>query len=352
MTFGARVLKTGIAVTLALYISDLLAFKPPVIAAVAAIFAMQPSIYRSWRYFLEQLQTNTLGAALAMGAGTIFSNKPIAVGLVCILVIMICLKMGMEETVGLTLVTVIAVMEASGQWEFALNRFLLSLIGIASACLINIVFFPPRPKEQFIVQIHTVFDKLSLLLRTVISDEIKEKVFREEKRGLEDSLHSLSEKYKLFEEEIKRLRKGKFGQVRLLVVYKQMLHGLRTGLTVLDVVEQHYFQAARSAETDKRYDAHLERLIKLHEHIMLKFDGKIKADSASHLNERENEAFIQETACRMDGGKDGPVRLTIVASAMYDYGHQLFRLDRLVEHYLKGTEDKESESLLPAWLRR
>lgn len=67
MSFGARVLKTGIAVTLALYLSSLfLNPQSPVPAAIAAIFAMQPSIYRSWKYFLDQLQTTTLGAIVAL----------------------------------------------------------------------------------------------------------------------------------------------------------------------------------------------------------------------------------------------------------------------------------------------
>ncbi|MGV2644390.1 aromatic acid exporter family protein, partial [Clostridium perfringens] len=53
MAFGARMFKTGLAVTLALYLAMLFDFKSPVVAAIAAIFAMQPSIYRSWRYFLD-----------------------------------------------------------------------------------------------------------------------------------------------------------------------------------------------------------------------------------------------------------------------------------------------------------
>ena len=75
MVFGARVWKTGIAVALALYISAWLEFTPPVIAAVAAIFAMQPSIYRSWRYFLDQLQTNIIGAAIRFAGGYVFFAK-------------------------------------------------------------------------------------------------------------------------------------------------------------------------------------------------------------------------------------------------------------------------------------
>lgn len=339
MAFGARVLKTGIAVTLALFISQIFQFKTPVISAVAAIFAMQPSIYRSWRYFLEQLQTNTLGAAIALLAGMYFSHEPIAVGIVCVLVIMICLKMKMEETVGLTLVTVIAVMEASGQWDFALLRFAQILIGIGSACLINILFFPPNPKAQFITLIESCFSRMSLLLRTVISDEMKESVFQEEKQSLVDSLKVLADKYKLFEEETKKLKRAKYSRSRELVVYKQLLHTLRSGIEVLEAIDEHYFQAAREPETNQLFDQHLEMLIKCHEHVLLKFEDKVKPNSLElDKMEEDNEQFMQITMklCSQDGSE--MLRLSIVAAAMYEYGFQIARLDRLVGHVDKDPD--------------
>jgi uncharacterized membrane protein YgaE (UPF0421/DUF939 family) len=343
VVFGARVWKTGIAVTFALYISAWLNFTPPVIAAVAAIFAMQPSIYRSWRYLLEQLQTNVLGATLALLAGMIFSNNPIAIGIVCILVIIICLRMGMEETIGITLITVVAVMEASAEWQFAVNRFLLSLIGIGSAFLINILFFPPKPKEQFTAQIHTVISKMSLLLRTAISNEMKESVFREEKDELLNSLQSLTEKYKLMEEEVKKLKRAGFSRIRQLVIYKQMLHALSKGHDVLDAVDEHYFQATRTSQTNDYFDIHLEKLIKFHEHVMLKFDDKLKSGSSEGLEmESENESFITTLIERFNDRPSGMLRLSVVAAAMFDYGHQVARLDKLVDHYHRG-EIEESE---------
>ncbi|USB32164.1 aromatic acid exporter family protein [Paenibacillus sp. YPG26] len=333
MTFGARMLKTGIAVTLALYLSVWLNFSSPVIAAVAAIFAMQPSIYRSWRYLVDQLQTNTLGAILALLAGSVFSKEPIAVGLVCILVIMICLKLNMGDTIGITLVTVVAVMEASGQWEFALNRFVLSLIGIISAFVINMAVFPPKPRVQFVSQISQTFNKLSLLLRTVISDEIKETVFRKEKRELEDSINSLTDKFKLMEEDLKKLKTPKFSDSRKLVVYKQMLHTLRKGYEVLDAVEQHYFQAVRPESINKEFDAHLERLIRFHEHILLKFDDKLKPNFLeAELLEQDNDEFLRRMLDHYAEKRVGVLRLSIVSAEMYDYGHQLERLNRLSDH--------------------
>ncbi|MCE5171690.1 aromatic acid exporter family protein [Paenibacillus profundus] len=340
MAFGARVLKTGIAVTLSLYISMFLQFKTPVIAAVAAIFAMQPSIYRSWRYFLDQFQTNTVGAVVALLAGMAFSNAPIAVGIVCILVIMICLKMKMEETVGLTLVTVITVMEASGQWNYALIRFVQILIGIGSAFLINILFFPPNPKVQFIGQIQTVFNKMSLLLRTIISDEIKEAAFRTEKQALEDIMKSLADKYKLFEEETKKLKRAKYRATRQLVVYKHLLNTLWKGMAVLNAIEEHYFQTTRTPETNKFFDHHLEMLIKCHEHVLLKFEDKVKPDSTEiELMEAENELFMQKAMQHCVQEQEGMLRLSIVAASMYEYGFQIARLDRLVGHVDK-EEDK------------
>lgn len=333
MTFGARMLKTGLAVVLALYATSWLELSPPVIAAVASIFAMQPTIYRSWRYLMDQLQTNTLGAVLAMLGGMLFSNEPIAVGLVCILVIMICLKLKMGDTIGITLVTVVSVMEASGQWEFALNRFGLSLIGIVSAFIINIAVFPPKPTVQYIHQIRETFDKLSLLLRTAISDEIKETVFREEKRKLEDAIHSLDDKYKLMEEDQKKLKTPKFSDARQIVVYKQMLRTLRKGYEVLDAVEQHYFQANRTPELNRVFDQHLEKLTKFHEHIMLKFDDKLKPNVLeSSQFEKENDEFLREMLDRYALQREGVLRLSIVSAEMYEYGHQLERLNRLADH--------------------
>jgi uncharacterized membrane protein YgaE (UPF0421/DUF939 family) len=344
MTFGARVLKTGIAVTLALYISELLGFTPSVIAAVAAIFAMQPSIYRSWRHFLEQLQTNTLGAMLALLAGMIFSNEPIIIGLVCILVIMICLKIKMDESIGLTLVTVIAVMEASGEWNFALNRFLQMLIGISAAFLINILFFPPKPRVQFVGQIQSVFGKMSLLLRTAISDEMKETVTREEKQSLENALQSLTDKYKLYEEEFKKLKRAKYSDIRTLVVYKQMLQTLQKGWEVLETIDQHYFQSIRSTESTAFFDSQLEKLIKYHEHILLKFEGKLKSESYEmYLLDEENDRFMQSFISQFGVEGESMFRLSIVASAMYDYGFHSIRLDKLVEQFQRGDEESNDQ---------
>jgi len=148
MTLGPRVLKTGLSITLALYICAFFDLEPAIFAAVAAIFTVQPSIYKSWRQVLDQLQTNTLGAIIALAAAFLFGNEPVAIGVVSILVILICLRMKMESTIGLTLVTVLVIMSAPGDEDiwFTVNRFILILIGMGSAFVVNIAIL--RPKHQ------------------------------------------------------------------------------------------------------------------------------------------------------------------------------------------------------------
>ena len=202
MTIGARVLKTGMAVALAVYLSSLLGFPSPIIAAVAAIFTIQPSISRSWQQVTDQLQTNFLGAFVAITAVRLFGNTAIAVGLVCIIVILISIRLRMESSIGLTLVTVVAVMEANEQgWLFAVERFSMVLAGMGAAFVVNALLFPPRPRKQFVEQVHQAYGQLSLLLRMAISNEMKEDVHRKETEKLHNTLRKLQERYTVFEEE-------------------------------------------------------------------------------------------------------------------------------------------------------
>lgn len=272
----------------------------------------------------------------------VLSNEPIAVGLVCILVIMISMKMNRADTIGLTLVTVISVMEASGQWQFALTRFLLTLTGIVSAFLINITVFPPKPRKQYIQQIESVFTSLSLLLRTAVSHEMKESVFRDEKHALEGSIKALADKYGLFEEEQKQLRRAKYSQTRQMVMYKNLLSSLQKGYEVLEAVDRHYLQAERTERTDELFDRHLEQLIKYHEYILLKFEDKLKPGSSdSEPLGEDNDRFLQQAIEGYDAEKLGQLRLSVVAAAIYDYGYQLERLDKVADQINRASADEK-----------
>jgi len=104
MRFGARIFKTGLTVALALYISIWLGLEPPVLAAIAAALTIQPSVYRSWKNGLEQVQSNLIGAAVATIFTLALGNEPYIIAMVVMLVIGIILKLKLEKSTSLAVV--------------------------------------------------------------------------------------------------------------------------------------------------------------------------------------------------------------------------------------------------------
>lgn len=347
MTIGARVLKTGMAVALAIYLSGLFGFPSPLLTAVAAILTIQPSIYRSWQQVLDQLQTNLLGAVMALVAMKLFGQTPIAVGLVCILVILVSIRLKMETTIGVTLVTVVAIMEAHGQGlTLALERFLMVLSGMGAAFVVNVLVFPPRPRKQFTEQVHQAFSQLSLLLRTAISNEMKEQVYREEKERLHATLRKLEDRYKLFEEERKVLARTKTKHARQLLVSKQMIKTLQKGADLLEVVEDHYFSSPRAGEWAQRFDNQIENLTKYHESILLKIENKMKPNLSLEPEEDLESRLVHDLTDYVKEDPDEHKRLIFVASALFEYAYLLRRLEKVVDHVQQrdGIEvDKSGE---------
>ncbi len=342
MTIGARVLKTGMAVALAIYLSGIFGFASPLITTVAAILTIQPSIYRSWQQVLDQFQTNLLGAAMALAAMKLFGQTPIAVGLVCILVILVSIRLRMETTIGVTLVTVVAIMEAHGQvTTVALERFLMVLAGMGAAFTVNVLVFPPRPRKQFTEQVHHAFSQMSLLLRTAISNEMKEQVYRKEKEKLHKTLRKLEDSYNLFEEERKILARTKISHARQLLVSKQMIKALQKGSDLLEVVEEHYFSTPKAGDWAARFDSQIEDLTKYHESIVLKIENKMKPNMSLEPGEEREARLVAELTDYVREDPDEHKRLIFVASALFEYAYHLRRLEKLVDHIQRPHGEPE-----------
>ena len=104
MKLGARILKTGVAIVLALFLAELLNLPNSVFAGIAAIFAIQPSIYRSYLRIIEQIQGNIIGAVVAVTFVLIFGHQLMIVGLAAVVIILIMNKLGLEASISMALV--------------------------------------------------------------------------------------------------------------------------------------------------------------------------------------------------------------------------------------------------------
>jgi len=337
MTIGARVLKTGLAVAISLWVGALIGLGSPIIAAIAAIFTIQPSIYRSWMQMLEQVQSNALGAVIAIAAVSLVGSTPITVGFVCIGVILLCIRLKTEETIGLTLVTVVVIMESHGQgWTIALDRLAAILTGIVAAFVVNVVIAPPRHRNRFVKQIQEAETMLSRLLRTAVSNELKESVFREEYDRLKSMLRKLEGAYDLFAEERVWRRKSRTQRARLLIVYRGMLSALEKGVALIDAVETHYFAVSSGEAWNRLIDRQIESLCGYHEQLVWKWQGKMKPGSSAAAPPSEASMLLAELIIDQ-AGEDAVARarLLVITSAVFTYEESLRRLDKLMEQWLE-----------------
>ncbi len=279
MRFGARIFKTGVTVALALYISIWLGLEPPIFAAIAAALSIQPSVYRSWKNGLEQIQANIIGAAVATAFALFLGNEPYIIAMVVMLVIAINLKLKFEKSTSLAVVTVLAMMTVPPEefLQFGLTRFLLILIGVLSSFVINIVFFRPQYEKKLFAQHKQLMEQIAVSLRFFLDPALKAKESRKDLQEMKKAQQSAEELYQLLEEEITHFHKSRFSQRRKLVVYREMMRLTQEALRFLEKAE-HHRNNLESLEPPllTKLASWMEQAAQAQERIYLLFEKKLR----------------------------------------------------------------------------
>lgn len=327
MKLGARMIKTGIAVVLALYIGKWFDLEPVIFIVIAAVVATQPSIYRSFKYFLEQIQANTIGAVLGYIGVILIGSDPIVVGLFVIIVIIINLLLKLETSISLSILTVVVVMEEPGD---AINRFLLIMIGIILSIVVNALFIPPNHEKNLLSLFKQLNERILLLLRNMVDGQFDEKSLREEKLNISNEYKKAQETYQLFKEERTYFHKVRLQKPYKLVIYKQMLETLEKELEMI-----HTFRRNDQHVFNEQIQESIVALSQYHELIFMKFEGRIKTKKKHETNRKvveENEDLIQYML------NEGVTQYTAfqlmgTISHLRELADQLDRLDKLVTSY-------------------
>lgn len=284
MKFGARILKTGIAVTLALYIAMLLNLEPVTFAAVAAVFAVQPSVYRSYQTILEQFQANLIGAVVAIVFTLAFGNEPFVIGLGAIVIIAISIKLKMEKTIPLAVVTLILIMESSTTGNFflfALSRLAIIMIGVTCSFVVNLLFLPPKHETKLFEKIMSCTEYVTQWLRLIIRHDAEHIVLKDDLQKLRDELIETNNFYKLYKEERNYFKKNEHTKARKLVVFRQMIATTEKALSVLKNLHFHEQSILDLPEEMKNLlKVQIDHLTQFHERTLLKFSGKVRHEPA------------------------------------------------------------------------
>ncbi|SFG64165.1 Aromatic acid exporter family member 1 [Desulfotomaculum arcticum] len=152
---GARILKTSIAVTITMFICNLLKLEPAIFGAVSAVVNVQPSVYLTIKAAKGQIIAHVLGVGAGLVLGYVFGGSPLTMGLATILVISLFVKLNLKNGLQMGIVATIFILSSSPDQflAHALDRSAVIFIGLVIAMLINVILWPPRYGRQLTIKL-------------------------------------------------------------------------------------------------------------------------------------------------------------------------------------------------------
>lgn len=233
-------LKTGIAVTLTLVITSFFEMKLELVAAIAAVLAMQPSIMRSLTYLKEVVIGNSVAVIFSIIGIFLLGDHPLSVGAVVIISIAINVRLGLNKTVSLTVLTIITIMLQSDGIDipFIINRISLVVIGVISAFIVNALVFPPDHQKLLFKRIEDAVKQTLFLLRVIPNKTMSVPTIKDEDRVVEKKIIKIKEYFDILVEERGRLFiRNKINFLRTIVIYRQMIRVLEKQYTLIQQME-------------------------------------------------------------------------------------------------------------------
>jgi len=189
---GGRVLKTALAVTLAIFIAQQLGLERINLAAIVALITVQKTFYHSLLQSMAKIGSVLIGGVLGTSFSYIFGLSPLGYGLVTIAAIYICLQLKWQEHIVLTAITAITVIFSSNGDSvpllFSLQQIFTALIGALSALLFNYLFTPNHKQEatgKLLQAEEGLRRAIDFIMLEMLEPGCSEKPFKEEVENLD-----------------------------------------------------------------------------------------------------------------------------------------------------------------------
>ncbi|GAF67175.1 hypothetical protein BTS2_4084 [Bacillus sp. TS-2] len=352
MKLGARIFKTGLAVTLAMYAALWLGSDSATFAAIAAAFAIQPSIYRTFQTILDQVQANLIGAILAVLFVLTFGHDPFVVGVVVIIAIALISKLKLEpSTIPLAIVTIIIIMEspATNFVEFASDRFLLIMLGVLTAFIVNLFFIPPRYETKFYQLMLRETDSIIQWIMLLLRQDADPRSLKKDLKHIDHQVQKIDNLYNLYKEERNYFQKNRYSKARKLVLFRQMIITIKKAIFVLKNIERRFEHINQLPDNIQiQFELHLDLLTNFHNRILLRYVGKVTSSpSKDTLNDLEKgkealtQAFIKSYDSK-DLSEETWMYTFPAVSQIIEYQEELVHLNHLVNSFFKYHEEENT----------
>jgi len=171
---GKRVLKTGLAVTLALIISMLLNI-PSTFAAVVALIGLKESTHKTVRYGITLIYGSIIALILGLIILALFGSNPVSFGIGTILIIPLLVWLKLNDGLILSVVVLYHVIDSYALslekfFVFSLQEFSLLIIGVSVSVIVNLIF--PQHYSDYIEKNLSYFNKYLSNQLNFLADKI------------------------------------------------------------------------------------------------------------------------------------------------------------------------------------
>lgn len=353
MRIGARTVKTGLAIILALYIPYILGIEEAMsLSAIAAITSLKPSVRSSFDSYFQRLMGNAIGGILAIFMSYFFGQTFIIIGIAAIALIAILHQLKLDGAISQASITLVVIMLATTDTIVisALTRVLGTFIGVTVSFLVNQFVSPPQYEERLYHLIIVQTDEILKLIRAALR---KNSDFSH----VENDLDSIKKNYSMMKDLFGWMRdeaifnlspfvnrkKARYDKARLLVVFRQFMRAQKAGQDLVEAFHD-YENIYNNFPSDLRVITRerIETLSTAHEQIILKFSGRISSDEVNfmeyksdlrkrlldlYFTEAQSEDYFNEVLY------DDSNAVIHLLSAIFHYEEEVNHLNKIVRSY-------------------
>lgn len=194
MIAGARIIKTGIAVTISMFLCDIFNIQPAIFAGAATVLNMQPSVGKSLYNAKEQIIVHFVSIGIAIISGLILGTHAISMGFSTVLVILICNNFKWRSGMSGGIMAAIFILGSPPDQfvNHALIRSMAIVVGVAVALIINITIAPPKYdkmlKEKMLELNSTITDLFNNAVHSYLQLQLPSPAVLEENRKIIEKL--------------------------------------------------------------------------------------------------------------------------------------------------------------------
>lgn len=198
---GMRTIKTAIAVSLTIGISQLLRLKSPFFAGIAAIVAMQTSVSESLNTGKSRMYGTIIGGIVALLFSLSLPENSLLIGIGVLVVIYICNMLKFKEAASLSTMVFLSIIlnqQENNRFNYAFYRTLDTWVGLVIGTLINYFILPPNMEEKIQESIDHMYKETK--------DIVEKIIWKEEYAHLENlkkELINIEDNYAILKRDIK-----------------------------------------------------------------------------------------------------------------------------------------------------